>query len=281
MTNKLIYLALGLALLNSKGEDKSRNKSNAKELGWGTEYNNENPYPGSVKYDENKEYVGLNYDLIFDGKEYSGKLRREKHLRVFNPLGNKKNILHQKYSPKVLKKGDVNLKKGDIITGIQFRITTGYRSGVIGEPSGNREWSTPSNFESTCYQISLGNSENLKLTKDYQTNLNQINDFKLVKQGVKWEDKEWPFGKVPLNDFGPILKFDHEFIYQGDDLFLEIYYYDKQSSENVYTYAQGFEKFSDNLTDTTFFSYIDKTSVSSIEKWILDIQFEVIRNKEN
>ena len=269
MSNKLIYLALGLLMYN-ENESKSRNFDNAKKLGWDSKYNNSNPYPGFVEYDENKEYVGLNYDLIFDGKDYS-KVRRRKDLGFYSPLGKMKIISHINYNPKVL-----NLKKGDIITGIQFRIYTGY-IGWLGEPSGYREWSTPSNFESYGYQISLGNSKKLQMTKDYQTNINQT-DFKLVKQGVKWEDKEWPFGKAPLNDFGPILKFDQEFTYQGDDLFLEINYPDQKSLEKVNTYAQGFKT---DLTEVTFFSYIDKTSVFPIKKEILDIQFEVIRNKEN
>jgi len=269
MTNKLIYLALGFALYNSKGADQSRNKVNAKKLGWGFKYNNENPYPGLVKYDENKEYVGLNYDLIFDGKEYS-KVRRRKNIGFYNPLGFLKIKSHINYNPKVL-----NLKKGDIITGIQFRIYSGYK-GFFGEPSGHREYSTPSKFESIGYKISLGNSKNLEMTKDYQTNINQTDDFKLVKEGVKWEDKEWPFGKVPLNDFGPILKFDQEFTYQGGDLLLEINYPDQKSLEKVDTYAQAFKNFSDNLGETKFY-YIDKTTNTGVEKLILDIQFEVIR----
>ena len=61
----------------------------------------------------------------------------------------------------------------------------------------------------------------LQMTKDYQTNINKTDDFKLVKQGGKMEDREWPFTKI-LNDFGPILKFDQEFTYFGDDLFVEI-----------------------------------------------------------
>ena len=248
------------------------NIPNAKNLGWGTKYNNKNPYPGIVKYDDNKDYVGLNYDLIFDGQEYS-KIRRKKENAMYNSLGSFKIIAHHKYSPKIL-----NLKKGDIITGIQFRIATGIKKIFLGEPSGNRKWSTPSNFESTGYKILLGNSKKIVLTKDYQSNINQTDDFKLVKQGVKWEDKEWPFGKVPLNDFGPILEFDQEFIYLGDDLFLEIYYPDQKSLEKVDTYAQGFTNFNDNLGETKYY-YIDKTTDSEIEKVMLDIQFEIIRKE--
>jgi len=262
--NILIGITLGLFLLNN---NKSRNLSDATKLGWGTIYNNENPYPGKVKKDDDKDYIGLNYDLIFDGQYYSD-IRKNIHRRFWNPLGAKKNIVHTKYSSKLLK-----LKKGDKITGIQFRIATEYKGYKgLAEPSGNRPTSTPSNFISDGYKISLGNSNNLNITKNYQFNLNQTNDLKQVKKGVNWEAEEWPFGKVPLNDFGPILKFDQDFIYQGNNLFLEINYPDKHSEDTIRTHAQGFVI---DTVQTTYFSYSDNKSVWKIENTCLDIQFEV------
>ena len=50
--NILIGITLGLFLLNN---NKSRNLSDATKLGWGTIYNNENPYPGKVKKDDDEE----------------------------------------------------------------------------------------------------------------------------------------------------------------------------------------------------------------------------------
>ena len=281
MKNKLIYLGLPLAIAliinnNNRNKNIARNESNAETLGWGSLYDNENPYEPPedlIKYDKEKnKYIGLKYDLIFDGEEYS-EIRREKNGSILNAVGNLKLITHIRYSSKVL-----NLNKDDVITGIQFRIATGWL-GVANEPSGNREWSTPSNFESDDYQIYLGNSKKkIQLKKNYESNVNQTEDFKLVKKGVQWEDKEWPFGKVPLNNFGPILKFDKEFIYKGGDILLEINYPNKTSTEIVNTEAQAFKQINSDLGQSTFFDYKFKSNVLPLKDFILDVQFEIKKN---
>ena len=56
MTIKTILAVLGITLLANKIEN-SRNIENAKKLGWGSKYNNENPYPGLVKYNEKKNML--------------------------------------------------------------------------------------------------------------------------------------------------------------------------------------------------------------------------------
>ena len=273
MTIKTILAVLGITLLANKIEN-SRNIENAKKLGWGTEYSNENPYPGLVEYDENKEYVGLNYDLLFNKNKYVT-VKSDKMMSILTLLGNQNNIIHANYKSQLLK-----LKKGDKITGIQFRIVTGVK--ISEEPSGNREWSTPSNFKSKGYKISLGNSNKIDLTLDYLSNIKQSDDFTSVKKGVKWKDEEWPFGKIPINKFGPILRFDQdsEFTYQGGDIILEINYPEEQYNtelEDIKTFAQGYENISENLSQIAFFNHNTK----ELKDWCLDIQFEVIRNKEN
>ena len=269
MPSKLIYLAFGLVyfLHNSKNENKTRNLYNAIKLGWSSKYNNKNPYPGLVKYDENKEYVGLNYDLIFDGKEYS-KVRK----KIFVSSFINKEILHQTYSSKVL-----NLKKGDLITGIQCKIATGFK-GYIGEPSGNRIWSTPSNYKSNDLKISLGNLDDssLVLKNDYYSNIKLVKNFTEVKKGLEWEDKDWPFGKVPLNDFGPIFKLDKEFIYNGENLFLEIEF---PIINYIKTKFQMYLCVNQTFASNTYFDNKKVNNIDPPEPVILDIQFEVIRKK--
>lgn len=277
MTIKTILAVLGITLLANKIEN-SRNIENAKKLGWGAEYSNEKPYPGLVEYDENKEYVGLNYDLLFNKNKYVT-VKSDKMMSILTLLGNQNNIIHANYKSQLLK-----LKKGDKITGIQFRIVTGVK--ISEEPSGNREWSTPSNFQSKGYKISLGNSKKIDLTLDYLSNIKQSCDFTSVKKEVKWKDEEWPFGKIPLNNFGPILRFnqDKEFTYLGGDLILEINYPEEQYNtelEDIKTLAQGYENISENLSEIAFFNHNTTELNVSLKDWCLDIQFEVIRNKEN
>lgn len=255
--NVLLYITTGVILLNNFKKE-NRNIDAAAKLGWGQKYNNQNPYLGMVKYDEDKEYVGLNKELFYD----LNKIRVSQFTKRYNdPLGNTNDILHQHYNKKVL-----NLLDGDKITGIQFRIHAGTKS-FGGDDSGNQDFSTPSNFKSDNYIIKIGNMKlDSKLEADYQKNIDKCSDIFTVKKGVEWKAEEWPFGKVPENDYGPILKFDTPIIYTGDDILIEINYSDKESDGKIGTSAEGLV-FKSTIEESTILKSIFRRKSNKLKEY--------------
>jgi hypothetical protein len=115
-----------------------------------------------------------------------------------------------------------NLRKGDKIISIQFKIPTGYYF-LLGEPSGKRDSTIPYDIDLDTFDIYLANmDEKDNLSDDFSTNYKKLDNLTLVKEGIKWNAIDWPFGKEDYNDFGPHIEFDTNFVYTGGNLVVYI-----------------------------------------------------------
>ncbi len=137
-----------------------------------------------------------------------------------------------------------NLKKGDKITSIQFRIPTGYYF-LLGEPSGNRISTTPKtiNLNNDQIKIFLANfSSTEKLSENQDDIINKINS-KTSHQGLKWDALDWPFGEKEINNWGPHIFFENPLIYNGEALLLYFY-------ENNKNHLFHLDAFNDEIYDS-------------------------------
>ena len=234
------------------------------------------PYPGNpekLKDREGKEYTSVDNELI-------SKLIKKKKYVQWLPFEKKTNILSDrwemmdgivifKYNHDFFK----NLQKNDKITGFQLGIHTGlYR--YMGEPSGKRIITVPEdiNLKKDQFKIYMLNvAKNYKFSDKIDIN-SFFDDKQLVKQGLEWEAKDWPFGRNDNNLYGPHIDFDSKFEYLGEDLLIII--------QNKKTFNMGFQviKSENEFNNFVKYKYLDR---SYNNKYGLDIRLELERNNQN
>ena len=215
------------------------------------------PYPGNPKKLTDRE--GREYAMVIDKlknkeqltKKYIDWLPFERdslYSSAFS-FNYKKLIAIDNYNSKYFK----NLQKGDKITGFQLKIFKGIHK-FLGKPSGNRLSTTPQNINLTNDEFKI---YMLNVSKDYKfsdkIDFNSFLDNKqLVKQGLEWEAKDWPFGRTDDNLYGPHIDFDSKFEYLGDNLLFIIYFNSNQNVDmwlNSYRCVNEF----DNLGKTIYY----------------------------